>query len=157
MQHSLRYRRGQAGIATILLILVGTSIFMSLVYVTYELISYYESERQKISQLETERLEENIIIEKIGQGLGTIHLNITNVGAVPVLVRYAIVVYVEGGELKFAYDEVNVYLNIGESLYNVKLDISPPTNLKYIILVTSRGRSFIKVVETTSSRSGGKI
>jgi len=142
-------RRGQAGIIAILLVFLAISLFISILYVAYELTSWYEMEKQKISQLEAERLEENIIIEKIGQGAGSIHLNITNVGSVPVLIRYAIVVYVKGNELKMAYDELNVYLNVGEELYNVKVDIPPPTDLKYIILVTSRGRTFIKVVSTT--------
>jgi len=152
MQLSLKYKhswRGQAGIITILLVFLAISLFISIIYVVYELTSWYEMEKQKISQLEVERLEENIIIEKIGQGIGSIHLNITNVGSVPVLIRYAIVVYVKENELRMAYDELNVYINVGEELYNVKVDIPPPTDLKYIILVTSRGRTFIKVVSTT--------
>ncbi len=152
MKHLLRYRgykrKAQANLMVVLLIILATSLFISMIYVAYELTSWYESEKQKTSQLEVERLEENIIIEKIGQGIGSIHLNITNVGSVPVLIRYAIVVYVKGSELVMAYDELNVYINVGEELYNVKVDIPPPTNIKYIMLVTSRGRVFIKVIKT---------
>lgn len=154
MKHSLRYKCGQASIALILLIVLAISILITITYITLELTSLYETEKQKINQLEIERFEENIIIEKIGQGVGSIHLNITNVGSVPVLIRYAIVVYVENNVLKMAYDELNVYINVGEELYNVKVDIPPPKKLKYIILVTSRGRAFIKVVETVRGRWG---
>jgi len=156
MKHSLRYRCGQASIALILLIILAISILTTVTYITLELTSLYEAEKQRISQLEIERFEENIIVEKIGQGVGSIHLNITNVGSVPVLIKYAIIVYVENGVLKMAYDELNVYINVGEELYNVKLDIPPPKKLKYIILVTSRGRAFIEVVETVKEQRGTK-
>ncbi len=150
MRPSLKSKRGQAGIVSAIIILIALFTFISIIYTSYDLTSQYEEVRQKVSQLEIERLEENLIIEKIGLGLGVIHINVTNTGSVPILIKYAIVVYKEKGELRLVTDELNVYLNVGERIINVKIDVPPPPiDLKYIILVTSRGRSFIKVIEAT--------